>query len=104
MVVVATSNTAPDRLYLNGLNRPYFLPFIALLHERFAVHSMDSAVDHRQLAAATGDSETYFSGPGATERFEAAWQSAAAAGATPASLPVGGGSRRQAAAGGGGTP
>ena len=33
-VIVTTSNLKPDDLYLNGLNRQLFLPFIALIRER----------------------------------------------------------------------
>lgn len=47
VVVLATSNRAPADLYLDGLNRPYFLPFIALLRRQCAVVDMDSGLDHR---------------------------------------------------------
>ena len=47
VVVVATSNVAPDELYKDGLNRALFLPFIALLHERLDVVELDARTDYR---------------------------------------------------------
>jgi cell division protein ZapE len=47
VVVVATSNVEPDRLYEGGLNRTLFLPFIALLKERMAVVHLDARTDFR---------------------------------------------------------
>ena len=47
VVVVATSNRAPDELYKDGLNRQLFLPFIALIKDRLEVHQLASATDHR---------------------------------------------------------
>ena len=47
VVVVTTSNRAPDELYKDGLNRQLFLPFIALIKERLEVHELASATDHR---------------------------------------------------------
>jgi cell division protein ZapE len=47
VVVVATSNVEPDRLYEGGLNRALFLPFIALLQERMEVVRLDARTDFR---------------------------------------------------------
>jgi cell division protein ZapE len=53
VVVVATSNVAPDDLYKDGLNRALFLPFIALLRERMEIVRLDAPKDFRleKLAA-----------------------------------------------------
>ena len=47
VVVVATSNVAPDDLYKDGLNRALFLPFLALLREKVDVAELRSRTDYR---------------------------------------------------------
>lgn len=47
VVVVATSNVEPSRLYENGLNRALFLPFIKLLHQHVEVVELDARTDFR---------------------------------------------------------
>ncbi len=48
MVLVATSNRAPDQLYLNGLHRDRFLPFIDQLKMRLRTHEIAQGQDWRQ--------------------------------------------------------
>ncbi|WP_127597856.1 cell division protein ZapE [Nitratireductor alexandrii] len=47
VVLVATSNVAPRDLYRDGLNRPLFEPFIAILERHADVMSLDSDTDYR---------------------------------------------------------
>jgi len=47
VVVVATSNLMPDRLYEHGLQRERFLPFVALLKEKLDVLELDNGCDWR---------------------------------------------------------
>ena len=48
VVVVTTSNRAPDTLYKDGLNRALFLPFIDLISDRLEVMQLQSPTDYRQ--------------------------------------------------------
>lgn len=47
VVVVATSNVEPLRLYEGGLNRALFLPFIGMIEARMKVMKLDSRTDFR---------------------------------------------------------
>jgi cell division protein ZapE len=47
VVMVATSNLAPGDLYMDGLNRALFLPFIALLERHCEVVRLEARTDFR---------------------------------------------------------
>ncbi|MGV3492028.1 MAG: cell division protein ZapE [Devosia sp.] len=49
VTVVATSNTVPDRLYENGLNRQLVLPFIAELKRHAQIVMLDGPTDYRRM-------------------------------------------------------
>ncbi|TAL34223.1 cell division protein ZapE [Phenylobacterium sp.] len=74
VVLVATSNRLPDDLYLNGINRQLFLPFIDLLKRKAEVVVIAGPHDYRldRLRAAG----TWFSPPDADNRraFDALWK------------------------------
>ncbi|MEQ1889130.1 MAG: cell division protein ZapE [Alphaproteobacteria bacterium] len=73
VVVVLTSNRAPDTLYEGGLNRQLFVPFIELLKERQDVIQLISPTDYR-LARLSGH-PVYHSplGPHSDAQMDAAW-------------------------------
>jgi cell division protein ZapE len=47
LVLVATSNAAPEDLYRDGLNRSLFLPFIAVLRQHVDVVELAARTDYR---------------------------------------------------------
>ena len=73
IVIVATSNTAPERLYEGGLNRQLFLPFIALIKQRLDVIELNGRVDYRLSHLAGLDLYITPLGPEADAKMDAAW-------------------------------
>lgn len=73
VVLAVTSNRAPDQLYLNGINRQLFLPFIAMLEEKCVVVSVAGSRDWR-LDRLMGD-RVWFTPADADARagFETLW-------------------------------
>eukprot|EP00980_Cylindrotheca_fusiformis_P021899 scaffold8740_cov113-Cylindrotheca_fusiformis.AAC.7 len=71
-VLVATSNRPARDLYLHGLQRDRFIPFIDLLERKCAIiNMMDSELDYRMTNPfAQGDHPVYFS-KGQTQAFQA---------------------------------
>ena len=70
-IIVATSNRPPRDLYLNGLQRDRFLPFIDLLEEKSAVVSMmESETDYRLIQGASAAKGVYFVGEASRGDFD----------------------------------
>jgi cell division protein ZapE len=74
VVVVATSNVAPQDLYKDGLNRALFVPFIHMLEERLDVVRLDARTDFR-LEKLAGMPVWYVPADAAADAaLDAAWQ------------------------------
>ena len=88
VIVVTTSNRAPDDLYQNGLNRALFVPFIDLLKQHMLVHHLQSPTDYRQDRLS--GSKVYYSPLNSENRqaFDALWQEMAGQEATALTLHV----------------
>jgi len=73
-VVVATSNRPPSDLYLNGIQRDLFVPFIGLLEEKHNVLSMwDSETDYRLVQGENKARGVYFIGNASKAEFDNAF-------------------------------
>ena len=68
-VVVATSNRPPKDLYLNGLNRPLFLPFIPMLEAFCKVHDIGAEVDYRMCSSRDDDDDRVYITPSGPEQL-----------------------------------
>ena len=47
VIVIATSNTTPENLYRDGLNRALFLPFIDMIRDYLDIDRLDARTDFR---------------------------------------------------------
>lgn len=63
VTLVATSNSRPEALYLNGLQRERFIPTIELINQHCFVISIDGEIDHRveqqKISAASLNNDCY---------------------------------------------
>jgi cell division protein ZapE len=88
IVIVATSNTPPERLYEGGLNRQLFLPFIAEIKARMEVVALNGPTDYRLQGLK--DVAVYLTplSPTADAAMDAAWVKLAGGTGKPAALTV----------------
>ncbi|MEO8669243.1 MAG: cell division protein ZapE [Bauldia sp.] len=89
LVLVATSNSAPDDLYPGGLNRGLFLPFIAILKRHVDIVELAARTDYR--LEKLGRLPVYVTplGVPATAALDAVWQRLTGTDhGRPASLPI----------------
>ena len=73
VTIVTTSNRPPRDLYLNGLNREHFLPFIALIEDRLDIIALNGPTDYRRDRLGQQDTWLVPNGPKATAELSAAF-------------------------------
>jgi cell division protein ZapE len=73
-VIVATSNTGPQRLYEGGLNRQLFVPFIDMINAKLDVLELDGGVDYRRLLMAELNVYLTPLGPETDAAMDRAWR------------------------------
>jgi cell division protein ZapE len=73
VTLVATSNTMPDRLYENGLNRELFLPFIGSLEANAEIVPLDGATDYRRLKFEGEEVYRFGTGPETDAAMDRLW-------------------------------
>jgi cell division protein ZapE len=73
VVIVATSNRAPDELYKNGINRQLFLPFIALIKARLDMVELAGPRDYRLERLLSAPVYHAPLGPAAEAAMDSAW-------------------------------
>jgi cell division protein ZapE len=81
VTLVATSNSPPEKLYENGLQRPRFLPAIDMLRARLDVLQLDGGTDYRLRRLEQGHTYVDSAAPGAAAELQALFSSLA--GGTP---------------------
>ena len=74
VTLVATSNTAPDDLYRDGLNRQLFLPFIELLKSEVVLLPLDGSTDYRRLKFEGEEVYRFGTGPDVDRAMDRLWQ------------------------------
>ncbi|MBI4921767.1 MAG: cell division protein ZapE [Devosia nanyangense] len=73
VTLVATSNTLPDDLYRDGLNRPLFLPFIEELKTQVEVVRLDGPTDYRRLKLEGEEVYRFGTGPEVRHGMDRLW-------------------------------
>jgi cell division protein ZapE len=76
VTLVSTSNRPPDDLYLNGINRQLFLPFIDLLKARMDVVAVAGERDYRVERSRAADRWLSPIDPDNVRAFDALWREA----------------------------